>query len=111
MAAKLISSWMTSVLYILMYHMYISHHSIVLAVCVKPVGFLTFEGVQITYNSFYEMTCIHPSQSWLMWPGKGSFGALCGNGYLRDPTTDKREKIDGWMDSLLFPIVAVSFGS
>ncbi|KAL3055654.1 hypothetical protein OYC64_018350 [Pagothenia borchgrevinki] len=41
-----------------------------------------------------------PSQSWLMWPGKGTFGALCWNCYLRDPTTDKREKMDGWMGYL-----------
>ncbi|KAL3048111.1 hypothetical protein OYC64_006814 [Pagothenia borchgrevinki] len=39
-----------------------------------------------------------PSQSWLMWPGKRKFGAFCWNCYPCDPTTDKREKMDGWMD-------------
>ncbi|XP_034086265.1 protein mono-ADP-ribosyltransferase PARP15-like [Gymnodraco acuticeps] len=33
-----------------------------------------------------------------MSPGKRKFGALCWNCYPRDPTTDKREKMDGWMD-------------
>ena len=33
-----------------------------------------------------------------MWLGKRKFGALCWNCYLRDPITDKREKMDGWMD-------------
>ena len=32
-------------------------------------------------------------QSELVDEGKGTFGAL-----LRDPTTEKREKMDGWMD-------------
>ena len=37
-----------------------------------------------------------------MWPGKGKFGALCWNCYLRDPTTDKREKMDGWMEIYIY---------
>ena len=41
-----------------------------------------------------------PSQSWLMQPGKGKFGKPCWNCYLRDPTSDKRTKMDGWMDGL-----------
>ena len=41
-----------------------------------------------------------PSQSWLMWPGKGKFGKPCWNCYLRDPTSDKRMKMDGWMDEV-----------
>ena len=36
-------------------------------------------------------------QSELVDEGKGTFGALCWNCYLRDPTTDKREKMDGWI--------------
>ncbi|KAK5924559.1 hypothetical protein CgunFtcFv8_017163 [Champsocephalus gunnari] len=42
-----------------------------------------------------------PSQSWLMSPGKRKFGDLCWNCYSRDPTTDKREKMDGWMDGVM----------
>ena len=39
-----------------------------------------------------------PSQSWLM-RGKERLGLSAGTATSHDPTTDKREKMDGWMDN------------
>uniref|UniRef100_A0A8D0CP50 Lamin L3 n=1 Tax=Sander lucioperca TaxID=283035 RepID=A0A8D0CP50_SANLU len=36
-----------------------------------------------------------PSRSWLMWIGKGKFGVPCWSCSPRDPTPDKRTKMDG----------------
>ena len=39
-----------------------------------------------------------PGKSWTKWLGRGKSGLPCLGCCPRDPTPDKRKKMDGWMD-------------